>query len=153
MHSKTGKQSFALPRVLAIMLGCVAATSFVESTQADISVNQAAQENTVKIPVLTRDDNGKSAEVHVGDKFIVRLDESPTTGYTWAVKSDGGILMLEASDYSPAFSNRIGGGGTRTFHFLARKSGATKLVIKLLREWEGEASAIDTFSVDIRTIE
>ncbi len=151
MHPKIGKQSFARHCILAIMLGCVAATSFAESTEADISINQAARENTVNPPILTRDDNGKSVEVRVGGKFIVRLDESPTTGYTWAVKSDGGLLMLEASDYSPAFPDRIGGGGTRTFHFLARKSGATKLVIKLLRDWEGEGSAIDTFSVDIRT--
>lgn len=100
---------------------------------------------------ITRAENGKTFGVRVGDKVTVRLDESPTTGYRWALDTDGGgIVSLQSSDYQPASGGGIGSGGQAVFAFVAREVGHVALRFKLWREWEGNSSIIDTVTVDIR---
>lgn len=100
--------------------------------------------------LLTRSDNGKAIDVKVGAGVTVRLDESPTTGYAWANKTAGDVLRLADSGHSMAAISSVGGGGVRTLRFRVEKSGSATLSLKLLRAWEGEASAIDAFSVAVR---
>ncbi len=100
--------------------------------------------------VLTLEDNGKSIEAAMGASLSVRLEESPTTGYMWANKTLGDVLLLEDSDYSPASPSQVGGRGMRTLRFRVGKPGTARLTLKLMREWEGEPSAVKVFSVEIR---
>lgn len=100
--------------------------------------------------VLTHADNGKSVATPVGTSLSVQLNESPTTGYVWANKTTGDALILEGSDFSPAAPNLMGGGGQRTLRFLVAKPGTATLLLKLMREWEGESSATEVFAVEIR---
>jgi inhibitor of cysteine peptidase len=100
--------------------------------------------------LLSMDDNGKAIDVAVGASLRVRLDESPTTGYAWANKTVGDVLILDDSGYSLTTAQPVGGGGVRTLRFRVNKSGTTTLSLKLLRQWEGEASVVDTFSVAVR---
>jgi hypothetical protein len=58
--------------------------------------------------VLTREDNGKTVEMEVGDSLVVQLNESPVTGFTWAVKRCDRRLALQNSDYSPAGAGIMG---------------------------------------------
>ncbi len=99
--------------------------------------------------IVTRAHNGKTVAIHVGEKLIVRLEESATTGFTWAVANDADMLVVVHSDYAPA-SAGVGGGGLRTFTFIAKKAGAASLRFKLWREWEGESSVTDVFTVNAR---
>jgi inhibitor of cysteine peptidase len=81
-----------------------------------------------------------------GATIEVTLPENPTTGYRWAVESiDASILQLRNSAYSMNPGVGIGGGGARTMTFHATSVGKTNLMLKLWREWEGDATAIDHF--------
>jgi inhibitor of cysteine peptidase len=108
------------------------------------------QGNTMTERILTRADNGHSIAMPVGASLSIQLDESPTTGYVWANKTAGDALLLEGSDFAPAAPNLMGGGGQRTLRFLVAKPQTSTLLLKLMREWEGDSSVVEVFSVEIR---
>jgi predicted secreted protein len=102
--------------------------------------------------VLTGKDNGKSIELSVGRSLTVELDESPTTGYVWVNKTVGDVLILQNSDFfSKAALGIVGGNGLRTLRFVVSKRGEVLLLLKQMREWEEESSAIRVFSVTINS--
>ena len=99
------------------------------------------------ILILTQTDDGRVFNVQKGDQVVVRLEESPTTGYRWAVEDvDAGILRLQNDDFSPAGSG-VGGGGERTLTFIAQNAGTTRIQLKLWRDWEGSNSIRNRFDV------
>ena len=100
--------------------------------------------------VLTYQNNGKSIDTLVGNCLTVQLKESPTTGYVWVNKTIGDVLLLQNTDFSPASSVEVvGGAGLRTLKFKVSKAGKSILQLKQMREWEGESSAVEVFSVTI----
>ena len=102
---------------------------------------------------LTKADDGGSLEVRQGDTLVLNLPENPTTGYRWAVDdANAGALQFEHSNYSPSTGAGIGGGGVRTFTFYAKSPGSAILKLKLWREWAGDASISDRFSVTIKVM-
>ena len=107
----------------------------------------------VKLVVLTEQDKNKTLAVSVGDSFVIRLNENPTTGYVWAIDGQTELLVLQSSDYvtdtPPNQQGQVlvGGGGKRSFAFVAQKSGMATLKLKHWRSWEGDASIVDTFSM------
>jgi inhibitor of cysteine peptidase len=101
-------------------------------------------------------DKDKSLIISVGESFVIRLNENPSTGYVWAVDGQTELLMLQSSDYvSDAQPNEdgkrlVGGGGKRSFTFVTQKSGTTTLKLKQWRPWEGDASIVDAFSLPVQ---
>ncbi|MFM7277801.1 MAG: protease inhibitor I42 family protein [Microcystis aeruginosa] len=103
---------------------------------------------------LTRTDNGKSITIQVNDLLLVSLDENPTTGFQWAVDGVGSDLVkLQASEYVPAGESRVGGGGQRILTFKVQQAGIDQLRLKLWREWEGEPSIVERFTVTLQVRE
>lgn len=112
--------------------------------------NAVTGEKPVADTVLTNQDNGKSIDTLVGSCLTVQLKESPTTGYVWVNKTTGDVLLLQNSDFSPASSTGVlGGSGMRMLRFTVSKAGKSTLLLKQMREWEGESSAVEVFSVTI----
>ena len=111
---------------------------------------------SVRPVILTEQDNNKTLNIAVGESFVIRLNENPTTGYVWAVNGQNESLVLQSSDYvADAVPNDtgkilVGGGGKRSFSFVAQKSGTAILKLKHWRPWEGDASIVDTFSVEVQ---
>ena len=102
---------------------------------------------------LSREDNGKLIEPRQGDVILVSLQETPTTGYRWAVDTiDETILELQNEGFRMAPKAGIGGGGTRTFRFQAITKGSVNLKLKLWREWLGDASITERYSLTIKVV-
>ena len=123
----------------------------VSSAACPTSIQNAVTgEKPVDDTVLTYQNNGKSIDTLVGNCLTVQLKESPTTGYVWANKTTGDVLLLQNTDFSPASSaGVVGGAGLRTLRFIVSKAGKSILQLKQMREWEEESSAIEVFSVTI----
>jgi inhibitor of cysteine peptidase len=103
---------------------------------------------------LTRADNGKFITMQVNDLLGVSLDENPTTGFQWALDSGGGDwVKLQASEYITAAGSGVGGGGQRVLTFKAQRAGTGRLQLKLWREWEGEPSIVERFTVTLQVRE
>ena len=107
-----------------------------------------------QVVTLTPADNGKTVDVHKGNKIVVQIDENLTTGYSWALDKDvGDSVSLQNSDFTPAGKAGIGAGGQRIFTFVACKEGAAVIKFKRWREWEGDKSIADRFGFTIRVVE
>lgn len=109
-----------------------------------------AEENTMSAITLTEADQGKTVTLRPGQSLVVQLAENPTTGFRWVLaQGNEEIVALRDSNYVMAAGAGIGGGGQRTFTFEASKPGSVQLQLKLWREWEGESSVLQRFSVTL----
>ena len=98
---------------------------------------------------VTAADNGREIETAAGNDVLVELRENATTGYRWAV--DGPLpacLSLLGSDYEPGGA-APGAGGTRRFRLHATGACSGALSLKLWREWQGDGSVTERFSVTV----
>lgn len=103
---------------------------------------------------LSGEDNGKTVDVRVGDRLIVRLQENPMTGFAWAVVSEDDKLVFLDSEYSAPSSTAVGGGGgLRTLTFFAERAGTALLQLRLWQAWEGESSVKEEFTAKVRISE
>ena len=98
---------------------------------------------------VTPQDNGRVVAVKVGDTISIRLPENPTTGYSWAIDAiDAKRLEADAPAYQGEGAG-LGAGGARTWRFVARAPGRTRLGLKRWRHWEGDASIVERFAVTL----
>lgn len=88
---------------------------------------------------LTEADDGRNVVVRLGSLLEVDLEETPVTGYRWAL-TDAGPLEPLGDDFELAEGTGIGGGGRRRFRFTAAKPGNAQLQLELRREWETSPS-------------
>ena len=97
---------------------------------------------------ITGDNNNKNIVVHKGDTIEIQLDETPTTGYSWAVDNvDSHILDFQSSDYKIYNTAGIGGGGIRSMKFLVNGQGDGSIKLKNWRKWSGDI--YQQFEIDV----
>ena len=81
---------------------------------------------------------------------MVRLDETPTSGYRWEVQGFEASVLQPAGDASVrAGSDRIGGAGHREFRFDVVGPGRCGLRLICRRSWEPESAAVDELHATI----
>lgn len=99
---------------------------------------------------LTEVQNEASFDSQVGDLIVVLLDETPTTGFRWAIEQvDEPVLRLEHDEFLSPSGAGIGAGGRHRFTFIAQSPGSGRIRLKLWRDWEGDKSVIKRFSASI----
>jgi inhibitor of cysteine peptidase len=95
-------------------------------------------------------DAGKTVTVAVGARFSVELEENPTTGYKWSSPEfDAKVLALTGDEYAPAEGAAIGGGGKRTFGFVARAAGRAAIRLAYRRPWERDVVPEASFDMTV----
>lgn len=100
---------------------------------------------------LTQADHDRPLAAQPGDRILVRLDETPGTGYRWVVDEiTPQVLTLESSDFLHPAAGGVGGGGERIFTVRVAQPGEARLQLKLWRDWEGERSVLKRFAVTLR---
>jgi inhibitor of cysteine peptidase len=87
-------------------------------------------------PVYTESDNGKTVKEPLGETFALRLQENPTTGYSWNLSLPKG-LTLSRDEYIPSSTGGqlVGGGGVRSFTLVAVEKGEQILSAEYRRPW------------------
>jgi inhibitor of cysteine peptidase len=99
--------------------------------------------------IATPSNNGGSLQAHVGDELVVRLPETPSTGYRWTVDVSPVNATLDHDSFDPAKGGGVGGQGTRTFEFRVTASGDAHLGLKRWRAWEGDKSVAERYRVTL----
>jgi inhibitor of cysteine peptidase len=100
--------------------------------------------------LITQADHGKTVEVQKGDSITIKLPENPTTGYRWSLdEHDPSALEPVETPSFEAASRAIGGGGGRTFTFIAKAPGQSAVGLNLRRVWEDEKLPQKNFRVNI----
>ena len=102
---------------------------------------------------MTRDDDGKTLKVKVGDVIRVKLKSNRTTGYSWALtgKTDAKVLKSGEVEYKvdehPAGMVGVGGNDFCTFTALA--PGKTEIALGYARPWEKGKEPAQAFKLAV----
>ncbi|POX39719.1 hypothetical protein C3486_17080 [Streptomyces sp. Ru73] len=71
--------------------------------------------------------------VSPGERFVIELDDNPSTGYRWSIESpapDPDVLKPAGSHYDADEPVVTGSGGTRYLEFQAVRAGRTELALR-----------------------
>jgi len=94
--------------------------------------------------------NGSEVTVRPGERFEVRLKETPTTGFRWRLTSDGSpICDLVSDSFEAPHENIPGGPGRRIFIFQVEHGGRAMIELTSQRSWEKDASGGALFRLTI----
>jgi len=99
--------------------------------------------------VLGEADDGKTVQLHVRDQLAIDLHENATTGYRWAFDAaDSAIATVQEAAFSG--TPGVGAGGRMRWVVTGVAPGETRLRGKLWRQWEGEGSVKQRYTVTVR---
>lgn len=86
--------------------------------------------------VYTEADSGKTVQELLGETFNIRLQENPTTGYSWNLSVTDG-LRISRDEYIPSSTGGqvVGGGGIRSFTLVTLATGEQTVVAEYRRPW------------------
>jgi inhibitor of cysteine peptidase len=92
---------------------------------------------------------GRSIAARPGDVLILRLEETPTSGYRWELDDhDPGVLAPAGDEFSPDSGDTMGGGGIRRFRFTVVGPGISPLKLVRRRPWAAD-SVVEAFEATV----
>jgi predicted secreted protein len=97
-------------------------------------------------------DNGKQIRVKAGEIIELALPEQAGTGYIWKFHrlDEAHFKILHTATKSLAEPNRVGGPMLQTWQIQTLAPGQARLSRDYLRPWEGRASAVNHFTVQVQ---
>jgi len=99
---------------------------------------------------LSSKDNNSVVKAHVNDTIIITLDGNATTGYQWKIDSmDEKLIQNINSGFLKNNTTAPGAAGRQYFAFKPIQNGSSKISLKYLRNWQGDADATKRFDVAV----
>jgi len=152
---------------LFLLIACMAAgctdttgteTSVANETTPAVQVNVTQAETTTtpaSEPVyhtifVNATSNEKIIKVSTGDRVLIRLEENPTTGYTWNATVSKGLAILRDSYIAPDTTTMTGVPGYHEWILSPESVDTYTFKAISLRPWEGAQPTDDSFSVIIQ---
>ena len=90
-----------------------------------------------------------------GDIFALQFVSNPTTGYQWIVTEGDEILYKDMMIPAEQSGDELmaGAPGKQEFWFQPEKAGDYMITVKYMRSWEGEDSAVSTYSQTLHVVD
>lgn len=99
---------------------------------------------------IGQDGAGQPHPASPGDHVVIRLEESPSSGFRWQLdEHDPAVLRPDGDDFVLAPGALTGGGGTRILRFVVLSPDHCELALSLRRAWETDAAAAQRFHTAI----
>jgi inhibitor of cysteine peptidase len=100
--------------------------------------------------VVTEEQNGATVNVNTGALITVRLQENPTTGYSWNLTTTPGLQIINDT-YKPTYTTgkMVGSGGTHIWEISAVATGEQKIKGVNMRSWEPVSGNETAFSMTV----
>ncbi len=89
-----------------------------------------------------------AATVRVGDTLVLRLAETPSTGFTWTVEVIGTAIEVASDTRADSPEPRPGAAGQRVFVLTATAPGRAEMSATLARSWDA-ASVRETRQIHV----
>lgn len=144
--------------VLALMFSLVACgnTRKDDDTHGQIEIeNRDNVNNEIENEVENDFYSVETYDTYAIYQFI-RLEENPTTGYSWQYKiDDESIAVVEEDEYvqDEAPDGMTGVGGVHTYRLAGISSGETKITFKYFRPWQDESTAVKEVTFELKVNE
>ena len=100
--------------------------------------------------VVTEEQNGATVNVNTGALITVRLQENPTTGFSWNLTTSPGLQIINDT-YKPTYTTgkMVGSGGTHIWDISAVTNGEQKIKGVYMRSWEPTTGNETSFSMTV----
>jgi inhibitor of cysteine peptidase len=86
--------------------------------------------------VYTGEDHGKQVNEALGEEFNIRLEENPSTGYSWNFSISEGLQMVKDEFIASETGGMVvGAGGIRSIHLQTVKAGEQTVSGEYRRPW------------------
>jgi inhibitor of cysteine peptidase len=122
--------------IIAVVAVCVGlAAGYLLSTQQTTNTNNVNNSTSIGSLVIGMSGNSTMVSMDKGTVFTVRLNENPTTGYTWNATATAGLTVLN-STYIGSNSGLMGAGGVHEWTIQATGNGAQQFNATYERSWE-----------------
>ena len=105
---------------------------------------------TVNHLVVAEEQNSATVNVTTGAIITVRLQENPTTGYSWNLTTTPGLQIINDT-YKPTYTTGklVGSAGTHIWDISAVATGTQKIQAVYKRSWEPTVGNETTFSMTV----
>jgi inhibitor of cysteine peptidase len=124
--------------IIAVVAVCVGlAAGYLLSTlqPANNNINVINNSTSTGSLVIGMSGNATTLGMDKGTVFTIRLDENPTTGYSWNASATAGLTVLN-STYIGSGSGLAGAGGVHEWKIQATGTGAQEFSATYERPWE-----------------
>ncbi len=136
--------------VLAVTTTSVSATPVPTGAATPIPTTAAGQASNASVPTIfvNSTSNGDIFTIRANERVLVRLNENPTTGYSWNATVSKDLTVISDTYIAPN-STLVGAGGYHEWILAPESPGTYTFKAVYIRPWEGVSSAADTFSIVI----
>lgn len=141
-------------RKKAVIAEFILTVLIITSISGCVTSDNSASNEEINHPVTSvySENDSMSEEYGVtGDTVIIRLDENPTTGYTWNMTSSSGVELLNDS-YTQDTEAITGAGGLHQWTFKLTGNGEQNISGIYKRPWEENTGTEDTFVLNIMVL-
>jgi inhibitor of cysteine peptidase len=94
--------------------------------------------------------NGLSVDLRIGQIVVIALSETPSTGFQWALVSNGEPACTLVSDEFEPGTEQIGQSGLHRWHFQATHGAAGVVELQYRQPWEQSIAPSRVFSLVVR---
>lgn len=126
--------------VAAFSMGCTDVGTTNETLDAEDTVASGT--------VFSEEANSSEISLKVGDIIVLKLNENPTTGYSWDLSLPEGIVLVKDEFVGPD-EPMPGAGGVHEWTLEAVSEGNYQINAIYKRSWENVTGEEDTFSMDV----
>lgn len=141
--------AISLVAIAAFLAGCTnPGTPVATATPTAAPEPTAVPVNTSASSTFSEANNGQSVKVTPGSIVTVRLNENPTTGYSWNWTLAPGLELVNTS-FASNGSGMPGAGGVRTWELKTTANATQAFTAVYKRSWEPVFGNETTYSLNI----
>jgi inhibitor of cysteine peptidase len=126
----------------------------------ELAVDNILEETPSPMPpkqqVITEAGNGTNITLAKGETFYLRLEENPTTGYSWELNMSQGLSLVSDKYYPPESEGGerplVGAGGVHLWEIRANSEGTQQVTAVYRRPWENETGTEDRFTLNVDVV-
>jgi inhibitor of cysteine peptidase len=126
----------------------------------ELAVDNILEEPPSPMPprqqVVTETGNGTTISLENEETFYLRLQENPSTGYSWELNLSQGLSLVSDQYYPPEFEKGeqplVGVGGVHLWEIKADSEGTQQVTAIYKRNWENETGEEDRFTLNVEVV-
>lgn len=126
----------------------------------ELAVDNILEETSDSMPprqqVITEAGNGTNITLENEETFYLRLQENPTTGYSWELNLSQGLTLVSDEYYPPESEEGekpiVGAGGVHVWEIKADSEGAQQVTAIYKRPWENETGTEERFTLNVEVV-
>jgi len=139
----------ALMLAAIFLAGCTENSSSSTTEQTTLMTTAAPTVTMVPTIYVNSTSNGATVTIPTNGQVIVRLNENPTTGFSWNATVSKGLSVISDTFYPPE-TTLVGAGGYREWTLGMESPGTYTFNATYVRPWEGQSPTSDTFNLTIK---